>query len=94
MSTQENPYAKVIAQAWSDQDYKRRLVDDPGGALADAGAKMPDGVQLRVVDDSDTLKHLVIPAAPGEGEIAEQDLEQVSGGTMCTASIPPFSPWG
>jgi hypothetical protein len=82
VSTQENPLAKVIAQAWSDEDYKRRLVDDPAGALAEAGAEVPDAVQLRVVEDSDTLKHLVIPAAPGQGEINEEDLERVSGGTV------------
>ena len=84
MSPQENPLAKVIAQAWSDEDYKRQLVDDPAGALTDAGAEVPDGVQLRVVEDTDTVKHLVLPAAPGEGEIDEDDLERVSGGT-CTA---------
>ena len=39
MSTQENPHAKIIAQAWSDEDYKRRLIDDPAGALA--GGTMP-----------------------------------------------------
>jgi hypothetical protein len=82
MSHQENPLAKVIAQAWSDEDYKRQLLDDPASALAEAGAEVPDGVQLRVVEDSDTLRHLVIPTAPGEGEIDEQDLERVSGGTV------------
>jgi hypothetical protein len=81
MSHQENPFAKVIAQAWSDQDYKQRLIDNPAGALAAAGAEVPDGVQLRVVEDSDTLRHLV---QPGEGEIDEEDLERVAGGTMCS----------
>ncbi len=92
MSTQENPLAKVIAQAWSDDGYKRQLVDDPAGALAEAGAEVPDGLQLRVVEDTDTLKHLVLPAAPGEGEIAEEDLERVAGGTMCTAPVGPINP--
>ncbi len=57
------------------------------GALAAAGAKMPDGVQLRVVEDTDTVKHLVLPAAPGEGEIAEEDLERVSGGTCACCTM-------
>jgi nitrile hydratase alpha subunit len=87
MSKQENPLAKVIAQAWSDEDYKQRLVDDPAGALAEAGAGVPEGVQLRVVEDTDTLKHLVLPAAPGDGEIDEEDLERVSGGT-CACFVP------
>jgi hypothetical protein len=87
VSKQENPLAKVIAQAWSDEDYKQRLVDDPAGALAEAGAGVPEGVQLRVVEDTDTLKHLVLPTAPGDGEIDEEDLERVSGGT-CACFVP------
>ncbi len=83
VSPEESPFAKVIAQAWSDEDYKRRLLDDPSGVLAEAGAGMPDGVQLLVVEDTDTVKHLVLPTAPGEGQIDEQDLERVSGGTFC-----------
>ena len=87
MSTQENPHAKVIAQAWADEDYKQRLVDDPTGVFAEAGAEVPEGVQLRVVEDTDTVKHLVLPTAPSEGEIDEQALERVSGGT-CACFVP------
>ena len=43
VSHQENPFAKVIAQAWSDEDYKRRLLDEPAGVLAEAGAEAPTG---------------------------------------------------
>ena len=93
MGPEENPFAKVVAQAWSDEDYKRRLIDDPAGALAEAGAEVPDGVQLRVVEDSETVKHLVLPPPPGEGEIGEQDLELVSGGTCaCCAITPNWNP--
>ena len=96
MNSEENPFAKVVAQAWSDEDYKRRLLDDPAGALAEAGAEVPDGVQLCAVEDTDTVKHLVIPAPPGEGEIDEDDLERVSGGTIgcccCGCGVGVFPP--
>jgi len=87
MTTAAGPdlYAKVIAKAWADDAYRQRLNDDPGGVLADACITVPAGVELRVVENTSTVVHLVVPTAPGDGEISEEALGQVSGGTsmMC-----------
>lgn len=76
-------YSKVIARAWADDAYRQRLNQDPGGVLADAGITVPAGVEVRVVENIPTVMHLVVPAAPGDGEISEEALGQVSGGTAC-----------
>jgi hypothetical protein len=81
MSTDEAAFGKVIANAWSDGDYKARLVNDPKSVLAEAGIELEDGVDVTVVEDTATSRHLVIPAAPAEGELSEDALEQVAGGT-------------
>ncbi|MET0702793.1 MAG: NHLP leader peptide family RiPP precursor, partial [Mycobacterium sp.] len=70
--------------AWADDAYKQRLSDDPSGVLADAGITVPTGVEVRVVENTPTVMHLVVPAAPADGEISEEALGQVSGGfSMC-----------
>jgi Nitrile hydratase, alpha chain len=72
---------KVIARAWSDDGYKARLVANPKSVLTEAGIVIEDGPQLRAVEDTADVRHFVIPVAPAEGELSEDALEQVAGGT-------------
>lgn len=55
--------ARVIANAWMDPGYLERLKSDPHAALTEAGVKVPSK-QVRVVEDSDEVTHLVIPKRP------------------------------
>ena len=48
------------------------LQSDPNAVFAEMGGRIPDDVEIRVVRDTDTVKHLHIPAAPSEGEIYRQ----------------------
>ncbi|MET0702792.1 MAG: NHLP leader peptide family RiPP precursor [Mycobacterium sp.] len=80
-AVQPDMYSKVIAKAWADDAYRQRLSNDPGGILADAGITAPAGVEVRVVENTPTVVHLVVPAAPGDGEISEEAIGQISGGT-------------
>ena len=43
--------------------------------------QIPDEVEIRAVRDTENVKHVCIPAAPSEGEIADTDLLDVQGGT-------------
>ena len=82
MATAEpNAYAKIIAQSWSDKEFKQRLKDDPHAALAEHGIDVPSGTQVSVVENTAETIHLVLPAEP-DGEISEEDLANVSGGTF------------
>ena len=44
------------------------------------GGQIPDDLEIRVVRDTENVKHLYIPAAPSEGEIADADLLAAHGG--------------
>ena len=53
--------AKVVARAWSDADYKSRLLDDPHAALAELGYRLPDTTPtLEVVENTDKVHHMVV----------------------------------
>ena len=75
-------YAKAVAKAWSDTAYKEQLLNDPRAALASAGIDIPSEVEISVVEDSDSKKHLVLPVPPAEGELAEDRLGAVAGGNF------------
>ena len=74
-------FAKVIARAWADDGYKQRLTDDTRATLAEAGIQVPEGVEIRAVENTATVSHFVIPTQPTEGEVSEDALATVSGGT-------------
>ena len=49
--------ARVVARAWRDPDYKRRLLEDSRGALADFGL---DFDMLRVVENTPAVHNMVV----------------------------------
>ena len=74
-------WGKVIAQSWSDNDYKASLLDDPRAVLAEAGLNLPDDIEITVTEQKPGHMHLVLPPKPeNEGMLDEAALEAVSGG--------------
>ena len=72
MVAQANPAAmerlwgRIIAQAWSDEDFKQALIDDPHSVLAEYGIDVPAGVAINVVEDTETVRHIVLPPRPDD----------------------------
>lgn len=65
-------WARVVAKAWADEEFKARLLADPAAVLKEAGLDVPDGVTLHVVENTDSLTHMVLPAVPDSAQIGEQ----------------------
>lgn len=53
---------EVAAQALEDDDYRRRLIDDPVSVLTEAGLTVPEGLTLTVHENTDAEIHLVLPS--------------------------------
>ena len=79
-------YGQVVARAWQDEVFKGRLLADAEGALAEMGIEVPAGHEVRVVEDTERVTHLVIPPNPSE-ELSEERLDQVAGGNSNCASF-------
>ena len=80
MSDRADAEARIIGQAMGDANFRKRLLADPVQTLRDAGVEVPEGVSVRVVEDTATLVHMVLPAPVGDSEISESDLDMVSAG--------------
>ena len=63
----------LVAQAWSDESLKERLISDPAAVLAEYGIDVPEGIELRVVEDTDEVCHLVLPPSPS-GDLLDEEL--------------------
>ncbi|MBU3864393.1 nitrile hydratase subunit alpha [Streptomyces sp. 4503] len=52
--------AKVVARAWTDPEYRRRLLQDGTAAIAELGFSGPQGEHIVVVENSATTHHVVV----------------------------------
>jgi len=52
--------AKVVARAWSDDEYKQRLLTDGTAAIAELGFGGAEGEHMVVVENTDDVHNLVV----------------------------------
>jgi nitrile hydratase len=52
--------AKVVARAWTDPDYKARLLDEGTAAIAEFGFSGPQGEHIVVVENTSGVHHVVV----------------------------------
>lgn len=81
-------WGEIVARAWRDQAFKQQLLANPKGILTEAGMSVPDSTELQVVEDTPTLRHLVLPVAPADGSstLSEAELDLVAGGGSQTTT--------
>ena len=76
---------RTLAQrSMEDEDFRQRLLDDPKGAVEqELGSRLPEGVEVRAVEESAQIIYLVLPSASPlgrGGELSDQELDEVAGG--------------
>ena len=75
---QTRRYGQIVARAWADPAFKRRLLADPTVVLQDHGIDLPTGVEARVVEDTGEVVHMIVPLR--SDELSAEQLDRVAGG--------------
>jgi hypothetical protein len=77
---------RLIERSLEDEAFRQRLLDDPKAAVEqELGSGLPEGIEVRVVEESSDTIYLVLPSASVVGgSLSDQDLEAVSGGISDT----------
>ena len=70
--------AQLIDRAMSDETFKAQLIANPVAILKAEGIEVPEGLEIKVLENSDTIFHLVLPVQTSE--LSDEDLDQVAGG--------------
>ena len=52
--------ARVVARAWSDPDYKRRLLENGTAAIAELGFAGREGAEIVVLENTSTVHNVVV----------------------------------
>ena len=81
MTEQRNAIAELFAACWKDEALKARFMSDPKAVLTERGIKVPDDIDLNVVENSDNTVHITMPKAPsGATELSDEELTSAAGG--------------
>ena len=85
MTEEKNALARLFAACWKDEALKARFMADPKAVLAEHGMPVPDGMNIKVVENSDSHVHIALPAPPaGHMDLSDSDLSHAAGGTQFT----------
>ncbi len=91
---QAKAYGHVVAKAWTDEGFKQRLLANPTEVLRAEGVPVPEGDEVRIVENTDRLTYLTLPARPDN--LSDEQLDAVAGGGAlvrciggCHATINP-----
>jgi len=52
--------AKVVAKAWTDPEYKKRLLEEGTSAIAEVGFTGAQGAQIVVLENTDDIHNMVV----------------------------------
>ncbi|MEX0348297.1 MAG: nitrile hydratase subunit alpha [Paracoccaceae bacterium] len=76
------PIEEVIRRVWSEPEFAARLEAEPNAVLQELGHVIPDGVEIQVVRDTETVRNIHVAAGPSDNAgITDRELLQAVGGT-------------
>jgi hypothetical protein len=71
---------EIAAQALTNTNYRRRLLDDPKSVLREKGLAVPDDVEVVIHRNGPNLIHLVLPSQLAK--TARLDVKEVDVATL------------
>jgi hypothetical protein len=81
MTEQKNQLATLFAACWKDEALKARFMADPKAVLAEYDMDVPDGMDVKVVENADNCVHITMPAPPSDHlQLSDEELSHAAGG--------------
>ncbi len=77
----QKAYGKLVAKAWSDDEFKAELLSDPMKVFKENSIEVPEGIEVRMVANTADTMHFVLPQEPSD-ELTDEQLEGTSGGIV------------
>ena len=69
----------LFIACWKDEDLRNRFKEDPTSVLAEYDMTIPEGIDVDVVENNDTVTNITMPKAPA-------DLDSLSDEEIMTAA--------
>ena len=83
--------AELIIKSFEDETFRQDLVSDPKKVIEkETGKKIPEGIEIRVIEEEPNSVTIVLPGKLSDSETTEElsddNLEKVAGGL----DVPPY----
>lgn len=92
----QKAYGKLVAKAWSDDDFKAKLLADPMAVFKENELMIPEGIEIRMVENTGKVAHLILPPEPSD-ELTDEQLDCAVGGVyscgVCLHALCNPSSW-
>ena len=75
--------ADVYARTMTDPEFKAQFIADPAAVLSAAGVEVPEGLTIKVVENSSTTFHVVLPDPEA---VSDELLAAASGGSTASTA--------
>ena len=100
MTEGRDAMTRLFAACWADESLKARFIADPRAVLAEFDMPVPDGIDVKVVENADDCVHITLPSAPASSdEVTDGELASAAGGHTwppweCTVGTCPKAKGG
>jgi len=71
-----NAWYELVAKTWTDEKLRDALLKDPKTILKKNGIKVPKGLEIAIVQNTDDLFYMVLPEKPSD--ISDEDIEAIA----------------
>ena len=73
---------RLVARVWADEAFKQYLKDEPAKVLKEYGLDVPTDLEIRVLENTDRVHYLTLPAKPVQppADLSDGQMETVAGG--------------
>ena len=78
--------ADVFARTLTDPEFKAQFIADPAAVLSAAGVEVPEGLTIKVVENSSSTFHVVLP----DPEAVSDELLAAASGGSTASSVATF----
>jgi hypothetical protein len=71
-------WAKIVAKAWADEGFKKRLLQDAAAVFKAEGVELPANATIHVVEGKANEETLTLPPAPAGAAKIEKVEERLA----------------
>lgn len=71
---------ELFGRCWKDEAFKKRFMSEPAAVLDEEGFDVPEGIKIKVIENTPNQMNIVLPANPESAELSDSDMDQVAGG--------------
>ncbi len=87
----QKAYGELVAKAWSDDEFKAELLSDPMKVFKENSIEVPEGIEVRIVENTQDTVHCILPAEPSD-ELSDDQLDGAAGGYDYCHEMPCWGP--